>query len=120
MSAATKQFARRIHELRKKMGWSQAELAGKISTSAAIIGRYERGEMTPSIEVAHKVARTFEVTLDYLLADGDVPNILQDSRMMERWRALDALPAEDRERILYVVDGLIRDAQARQAYARTG
>jgi hypothetical protein len=37
--------------------------------------------------------------------------------MIERWRSLDQLPGDEHDRILYVVDGLIRDAQARRAYA---
>jgi hypothetical protein len=40
--------------------------------------------------------------------------------MLERWRTLDGLPAAERERILSVLDSLLRDAQARQAYAQTG
>lgn len=38
--------------------------------------------------------------------------------MVERWRPLDELPADDRSHILYVVDGLIRDARTRQSYAQ--
>ncbi len=117
MNKTVEQFAKRIHELRKQRGWSQPELAKKIGTSGAIIGRYERGEMTPSIEVAHKLADTFAVTLDSLVADRDTPNILQNQEMLDRWKAIDTLPSDDRERILYVVDGLIRDAKARKAYA---
>ncbi|MDA3917093.1 MAG: helix-turn-helix transcriptional regulator [Deltaproteobacteria bacterium] len=35
--------------LRKEHGWSKQKLAKKFGTSCPIIGRYERGEMTPSI-----------------------------------------------------------------------
>ena len=113
-------FAKRVFELRKERGWSQPELGKRLGTSGAIIGRYERGEMTPSIEVARKLAEIFEVTVDYLVSDRDVNRLLRDQEMVERWRTLDGLPAEDRSRILYVVDGLIRDAEARRAYSATG
>lgn len=113
-------FSRRILGLRKAKGWSQPELGKRLDTSGAIIGRYERGEMTPSIEVATKLAQAFGVTLDYLVAEQDRPNVLQDTAMLERWQAIEALKPEDRERILYVIDGLIRDAQARKAYQATG
>lgn len=36
--------------------------------------------------------------------------------MLARWREIDALEAPERERILSVVDSLVRDAKARQAY----
>ena len=87
-----------------------------IGTSGAIIGRYERGEMMPSIEVAKKLAEAFGVTLDYLVAEADRLNVLQDTAMLKRWQALDTLTPEDRERIVSVVDSLLRDARARDAY----
>jgi transcriptional regulator with XRE-family HTH domain len=109
-------FGRRLHELRKQHGWSQPDLGKKIGTSGTIIGRYERGEMTPSIEVARKLADVFGVTVDSLVANRGGPDILKSPEMLARWEAIDELPDEDRQRILFVVDGLIRDARARQAY----
>jgi transcriptional regulator with XRE-family HTH domain len=113
-------FGKRIQELRKQRGWSQPELAKKIGTSGAIIGRYERGQMTPSIEVARKLADAFGVTVDYLVGADSLPSALRDRTMLERWQALEGLSADDRERILFVIDGLIRDAKARKAYTAVG
>ena len=120
MPSATEQFGRRLLQLRKDRGWSQPDLAKEIGTSGAIVGRYERGEMTPSIEVALKIARAFRVTLDALVADSKLPDVLGDQAMLERWQALDILPTGERQRILDVLDSLIRDAQARIAYAKPG
>ena len=115
--ADTSGFGPRLLALRKQKGWSQPQLGEKAGTSGAIVGRYERGEITPSIEVARKLANAFGVTLDYLVDSRDgLPDILRDRRMLERWQAIDSLEAEERERILSVVDSLVRDAQARQAY----
>jgi transcriptional regulator with XRE-family HTH domain len=119
MAAEDKAFGNRLLNLRKERGWSQPELGKRIGTSGAIIGRYERGEITPSIEVAKKLADTFGVTLDFLVDDKDVPNILHDQAMLARWQAIDALEPSERERILSVVDSLVRDAKARQAYRMT-
>mgnify|MGYP001580270174 CR=1 FL=1 len=69
-------FGQRILTLRKQRGWSQPELGKQVGTSGAIIGRYERGDITPSIEVAKKLADAFGVTLDYLVDDKELPNIL--------------------------------------------
>ena len=73
--------------------------------------------MTPSIEVAAKVARAFRVTVDALVCEREVPDILGDQAMLDRWRALDRLEPAERDRILSVVDSLLRDAQTRQAYS---
>jgi transcriptional regulator with XRE-family HTH domain len=91
--------------------------AKKIDTSAPIIGRYERGEMGPSIEVAARLAGALGVSLDYLLGVHDMPELLADRAMIDRWAALDALGDQDQRRILDAFDALLRDAKARKAYA---
>lgn len=120
MATDEKVFGNRVLALRKQKGWSQPELGKEIGTSGAIIGRYERGEITPSIEVAKKLADAFGVTLDYLVSDKKVPNILQDKAMLDRWQVIDTLTPPEQERILSVMDSLVRDAKARQAYRATG
>jgi|GEM_PF-4505638 len=37
--------------------------------------------------------------------------------MLDRWKVLEEIRDEDRNRILYLVDGLIRDAWTRKSYA---
>ena len=117
MSDVQALFAQRLHGLRRSKGWSQPEVGKLIGTSGAIIGRYERGEMTPSIEVAKKLAEAFGVTVDYLVSPEGAANVVQDSSMLDRIRAINELSQDEREKLLYVVDGLLRDARARRAYA---
>jgi len=110
-------FAKRLHDLRRTKGWSQPEVGKLIGTSGAIIGRYERGEMTPSIEVAKKPAEAFGVTLDSLVLQHEQNASVQDSSMLERVRAIGELSPDERDKLLYGVDGLLRDARARRAFA---
>ena len=117
MSEIQAVFAKRLHDLRRLKGWSQHEVGKLIGTSGAIIGRYERGEMTPSIEVAKKLAEAFGVTLDSLVSQHEQSAFVQDSSMLERVRAIGELSPDERDKLLYVVDGLLRDARARRAYA---
>lgn len=42
-----------------------------MGTSADILGRYERGEVTPPMEVASKLAEVLDVSLDYLSGKTD-------------------------------------------------
>ena len=109
-------LAKRIQELRKQRGWSQPELGKKIGTSGAIVGRYERGEVTPSIEVARKMAKVFDVTVDYLINERDIPEILSDREMLDRWQDMQQLSEDDRAHVLSVIDGFIRDAKTRKTY----
>jgi hypothetical protein len=75
----------------------------------------ERGEIAPSIGVARKLAEALGVTLDDLVGENELAT-LRDKAMLERWQTLETLPAPDRERILLVLDSLMRDAKTRQAY----
>ena len=57
-------------ELRKRKNWSQSELTKAFEASRDIIGKYERNENSASIEMAFKIAKVFDVPVDYLLGEG--------------------------------------------------
>ena len=103
-----------IMKLRKEKKWSQGELAKKINSSRIMIGKYERGDNLPSVEVLVNLAKTFEVSVDYLLGQGINSNY--DKKMVKRLDELEQLPEDDKNRILHYMDLIIRDAKARQAY----
>lgn len=81
------------------------------------MGRYERGEMTPSVEVAKKLADTFGVTLDFLVDDTGKAAEIKDKAMLQRIMEIQALDTEDQKTIVHVLDSLLRDAKAKKAYA---
>ena len=62
----------RIAALRKKAGWSQADLARQLQCSASAVGMYEQGRREPSADLLVRLARLFDVSTDYLLT-GAVP-----------------------------------------------
>jgi transcriptional regulator with XRE-family HTH domain len=100
----------KIQKLRKEKGWSQKHLA-------EMIGRYERGEMTPSVEVAKKLAESFNVTLDYLVDNTDSVADIKDRAMLQRLTDIEKLDQEDKKTIVHVIDNLLRDAKAKKAYS---
>lgn len=112
-------IGKKIVQLRKESGWSQQELAKKVGTSGAIVGRYERGEMTPSVEVAKKLADVFQVTLDYLVNQAETIAPIKDKAMLERLREIEQLDPEDKDTLLHVIDSLLRDARARKTYSKS-
>lgn len=107
----------KIQKIRKERGWSQKHLAEIIATSCPIVGRYERSEMTPSVEVAKKLAESFKVTLDYLVDDTDAISAIKDRAMLQRLTDIERLDQEDKTTIVHVIDSLLRDAKAKKAYA---
>lgn len=60
----------RMLTLRKAKNWSQDELAKKIDSSRVMIGKYERDHNLPSIEVVVKLAKAFDVSVDFILEEG--------------------------------------------------
>lgn len=57
----------RIKELRKANGYSQEKLASILSVHQTAISQWETGRTLPDIELAHRIARLFSVSIDYLL-----------------------------------------------------
>ena len=110
----------KILALRKERTWSQQQLAKMIGTSGPIIGRYERGEMVPSVEVAKKLADTLGITLDYMVDDAGRNADIKDKAMLQRLMDIEAMETEDKKAIVQVIDSLLRDAKARKTYAAQG
>ncbi len=102
-------FGNRMTQARKQKGLSREELGELIGTSAPIVGRYERNDMKPSIEIAAKVASALDVSLDYLVGNSSL--VIKDSDALKRLEELSMLPQEDKEHIFYTLDGLIKAAK---------
>lgn len=100
--------------LRKKKGLSQSDIGKAVGTSGDIIGRYERDEVKPSIEVAVRIADTLEVSLDYLVGKTSQEF---DKATLKRIEDVSKLPDDVKAQIFQVMDALIRDYKAKQAYS---
>lgn len=68
----------KIITFRKKLGWSQEDLAEKMNVSRQAISRWENGTALPDAQNVLQLSKLFNVTTDYLLnddyeSDGDIP-----------------------------------------------
>lgn len=76
-------LADKIINERKKNGWSQEELAEKLSVSRQSVSKWESAQATPDLQKLLKLAEIFDVSTDYLLKDEiealDAPLELQES-----------------------------------------
>lgn len=59
----------KIMELRKKNGWSQEELAGKLKVSRQSVSKWESAMSVPELDKVLQLSEIFEVSTDYLLKD---------------------------------------------------
>ncbi|MGE0773085.1 MAG: helix-turn-helix domain-containing protein [Cyclobacteriaceae bacterium] len=105
----------RITELRKRKNWSQSDLAEAIGASRDIIGKYERNENSPSVEMAVKIAKAFDVPVDYLLGEGKHASYSKET--VKRIEEIESMDDKTRSVLFNLIDTYIRDAKARKAYS---
>jgi len=108
-------FGERILSLRKKQKWSQGELAKKVGTSAPIVGRYERNEIKPSIEVAKKLADALSVTIDYLITGNG--SAVMNKKNLQRLQDIQLLDSNKQNTLFDLIDTYIQNYKTKQAFA---
>ena len=96
----------KITELRKAKKWSQDELAKKVGSSRVMIGNYERNSNTPSIDVLLKIAKEFDVSVDFLIGEGQLSTY--DKEVLKRIDDIEKLPEEDKNHLFYLIDNLVK------------
>ena len=60
----------RLRVLRAERGWSQAELGGRIGVSRQAVNAIETGKHDPSLPLAFRLARLFELKIEEIFDDG--------------------------------------------------
>ncbi len=108
-------FGEQLLSIRKKKKVSQDELAKQIGVHAPVIGRYERNEVKPSIDVATNIANALGVSLDFLVGITDVD---LDNEVLHQVMDIQKLNDEDKKQINSTLNALLRDAKARKAYSK--
>ena len=103
-------FATRLKTLRKKKGYSQAQLAQLIEVHFTQISRYERGETKPNAAAMTKMAKVLDTSVDYLM-NGTTNEVIKevglDKELIARFQQLQSLTHEDRKTVLSLMDAFI-------------
>lgn len=108
-------FGSKIVELRKAKNWSQEELAKHIQSSRIMIGKYERNDNSPSIEVLLKIANAFDVSVDYLIGEGSLSSY--DKEVLKRIEDIEKLDEETKSKLFFLIDNVIQNFKTKQAFA---
>ena len=107
-------LGKKILDLRKEKRMSRERLGEIIGTSGAIIGRYERNERTPSVDIARKIANALGVSLDYLVGNTE---FLLDKDIVKKIQDIQKLPKDDKNHLFYLLDCVLQNVKAKQAFA---
>jgi putative transcriptional regulator len=59
----------RVKQLRDQFGWSQAELAERLDVSRQTVNAIETEKYDPSIKLAFKLARLFELPIESIFLE---------------------------------------------------
>lgn len=106
------------HLQKKVLYWCfrffQADFAKAVGVSREMIGRYERDEVMPSIEVAKKIADALEVSLDYLA--GNAKNVAVDKQTLKLIHDIEDREPAIKDKLFFLANAVIRDAKTKKAY----
>lgn len=104
-------FGNKLKECRNEKGFSQTELAKRIDTYHSIIGKYERDEVKPTIDVVKRLANVLETTVGYLLGETEDRELLKDPAMLKRLNDITKFSNDDKNHILYTLDAMINNVK---------
>jgi len=107
-------FGERILSIRKRLKWSQDELAKKVGTSAPIIGRYERNEIKPAIDTAKAIADALGVTVDFLLGSDDS---VMNKELLQKMKDIESFTEGERLKIYDLIDMAISYHKTKKEYS---
>ena len=61
----------RLKVLRAERDWTQADLANALEVSRQTINAIEKGKFAPSLPLAFKCARLFQISIEDIFSDED-------------------------------------------------
>lgn len=64
----------RLKVLRAERDWSQAELGGRLGVSRQAVNAIETGKYDPSLPLAFKIGRLFDMKIEEVFDDGEGGN----------------------------------------------
>ena len=103
----------KLRNLRKENKWSQDILGEKLGIHGRHIGKYETGKVMPGAETLMKIAKLFDISVDFLLFDDiDKNNFkLKDKNLLRSFEAVERMDEEDKKVIKSLIDAYIKKQQ---------
>ncbi|MEW7279220.1 helix-turn-helix transcriptional regulator [Aquimarina sp. 2201CG1-2-11] len=105
----------KIISLRKKQNLSQSDLAKRVDVSRTIIGNYERNENAPSVDILLKIAKVFDVSVDYLVGEGQLSTY--DKDVLKRIEDIEQLDEDTKSKLFFLIDNVIQNFKTKKAFS---
>ena len=101
----------RIKELRVEKKITQSQLAKILGVNQTAVGKYERGDLEPNIQILNNLADFFGVSIDYILGREDDLGIKGYAPAKERISVAEPLSGEEED--------LLKDFRKLGVFARS-
>ncbi len=69
-------FNEKLIKLRKAAALSQEELGNRLNVARQTVSKWELGETTPEMDKLEELSNIFEISIDELVKDDDIPNVI--------------------------------------------
>lgn len=112
----------RLKQLRSEKNWSQDEFAHHAKIDGRQVSRYENDRVMPSVDVIIKMAKAYDISIDFLLLD-DAPRRPLDphrSRLAEKVMELNNMSEEDERSLLHLLEAIEAKNKLKEIAAKVG
>lgn len=109
----SKDFPKKLKRLRLEKGWTQGQVSKRLGVDSQRVSKYERGVLSPTTETIIKIANLYNISLDYLIRDGQngpTPSF-QNQKLMDRIEKIANLSEENQNVLMAVMDAFIRQSK---------
>lgn len=114
-------FGKRLTAAREAKGLTKEKLGKVVDVHHSQIGRYEKGEASPSAEVLKKMANALNVSTDYLMngttADLAAENI-QDKTLINQFNRISELSEDNKTVVSKLIDAFLFQEEMKQKLAQ--
>lgn len=108
MSELSKVIGDRIRFIRNEKGYSIEELAHRANISITHLGRVERGDRSPTLDILGKIITALDISFVELFSDFHVPKDNEETTLSILINRLNSLNSNEQKELLIILDSLFR------------
>ena len=113
-------FGKRLTASREAKGLTKEKLGKVVGVHHSQIGRYEKGEASPSAEVLKKMANALNVSTDYLM-NGSTSDLaqenIQDKTLINQFNRISELSEDNKTVVSKLIDAFLFQQEMKQKLA---
>lgn len=104
-------IATKLRELRKRRGFTQAELAEKVGIDQTLLSAYERRALRLHGAMVAALAKALRAPSDELLGlkESKENGLMKDRRFLRRLERIDRLPRRKKDALLATIDAFLKE-----------